>query len=53
MERAGIVILPNFLAAVLMSTPMRRMRSRCYARAASGHATAVLPRVAKNFRRPM
>ena len=33
--------------------PMRRIRSRCCARAASGHATAAPPSVAKNFRRPM
>jgi hypothetical protein len=39
-------------AAVLMNTPMRRMRSACCARAASGHAAAP-PSVAKNFRRRM
>jgi hypothetical protein len=32
--------------------PMRRIRSPCCARAASGHAAA-LPSAAKNFRRPM
>jgi hypothetical protein len=36
-----------------MSTPMRRTRSLCCARAASGHAAAAPPSVAKNFRRSM
>jgi hypothetical protein len=39
MERAVIVILPNFLAVVLMSTPTRRIRSGC-ARVTTGHAAA-------------
>ena len=38
---------------IAISTPIRRMRSRCCARAASGHAAAAPPSVAKNFRRPM
>jgi polar amino acid transport system substrate-binding protein len=39
-------------AVVFMSTPMRRTRSPCCARAASGQATAAAPpSVAKNFRR--
>jgi hypothetical protein len=32
---------------------MRRMRSRCCARAVSDHAAAAPPSVAKNFRRSM
>jgi len=35
----------------LVSTPMRRMRSRCCARAASGHAAAVPPTTVMNSRR--
>jgi len=35
------------------STPMRRIRSPCCARAASGHATAAPPSAASNPRRPM
>ena len=40
-------------AAKLMSTPMRRMRSRCCARAASGHATAAPPISVMKSRRLM
>jgi signal transduction histidine kinase len=36
---------------VFMSTPIRRIRSDCCARAASGHATAALPSVIINSRR--
>jgi hypothetical protein len=36
-----------------ISTAMRRIRSGCCARAASGHATAAPPSAAKNFRRLM
>src|SRR5262245_12491558 len=35
------------------STPTRRIRSPCCARAASGHAAAAPPSAASNFRRPM
>jgi hypothetical protein len=35
---------------LLMSTPMRRIRSGCCARAASGHAAAAPSSVAKNCR---
>ena len=38
-------------AAVFMSTPMRRTRSACCARAASGQATAAPPRSVMNSRR--
>jgi len=34
-------------------TPIIRSFDGCCPRAASGHATAVPPSVAKNFRRPM
>jgi hypothetical protein len=34
-----------------MSTPTRRTRSLCCARAASGHATAALPSSVMNSRR--
>ena len=40
-------------AATAMSTPMRRMRSPCCARAASGHAAAAPPSSVMNSRRPM
>src|SRR5262245_34677997 len=40
-------------AVRFMSTPMRRIRSGCWARALSGHGAAAPPSVAKNFRRPM
>jgi len=36
---------------IAISTPIRRMRSRCCARAASGHAAAAPPRSAMNVRR--
>jgi hypothetical protein len=39
--------------ARFMSTPMRRVRSRCCARAASGHAAAALPSSVMNSRRRM
>src|SRR5262249_55568692 len=42
----------DHLAVVFMSTPMRRTRSPCCARAASGHAAA-LPSATSNSRRPM
>ena len=38
-------------ALVPMSTPMRRMRSPCCARAASGHAAAAPPSSVMNSRR--
>src|SRR5215831_6797915 len=41
---------PDHLAVVFMSTPMRRTRSPCCARAASGHAAA-LPSSVMNARR--
>jgi len=37
----------------VMSTPICRTRSPCCALAATGHAAAAPPSVAKNFRRPM
>src|SRR5262245_19206236 len=40
-------------ASRLVSTPMRRIRSGCCARAASGHAAAAPPSAASNSRRPM
>ena len=40
-------------AAKLMSTPIRRIRSGCCARAANGHAAAALPRRVMNSRRCM
>ena len=40
-------------AAKFMSTPMRRIRSRCCARAASGHAAAAPPSSVMNSRRLM
>src|SRR5262245_45993690 len=36
-----------------MSTPMRRIVSRCCPRAASGHAAAAPPSATNNSRRPM
>src|ERR1700750_2977202 len=36
-----------------ISTPIRRIRSDCCARAASGHVTAALPRSVMNWRRLM
>jgi hypothetical protein len=39
--------------AVPINTKIRRIRSDCCARAASGHAATALPSVAKNFRRSM
>src|SRR5215471_19351044 len=44
---------PDHLAVVFMSTPMRRTRSPCCARAASGHVAAAPPSAASNSRRPM
>src|SRR6266540_5270668 len=40
-------------AARLMSTPIRRIRPPCCARAANGHATAAPPRMVMNSRRFM
>jgi hypothetical protein len=48
----AIITLVAAAADVPCSTPIRRTRSACCARAASGHATAP-PSVAKNFRRSM
>src|SRR5262249_22627193 len=52
---AGVRYVPDFLdrpPSRAVSTPMRRTRSPCCARAASGHAAA-LPSAASNSRRPM
>jgi hypothetical protein len=48
---ASRVFTPGSSSANPMSTAMLRTRSRCCARAASGHAAAPSS-VAKNFRRP-
>jgi len=43
----------RIVGSTLWSTPMRRIRSGCCARAASGHVASAPPRAASNSRRPM
>jgi hypothetical protein len=52
-ERSVADLRKRSSAASDAITPMRRMRSRCCARAVSGHATAAPPRSVMNSRRPM